>query len=100
MLPEEVSESTVTVNWPLDDPAGIVRLEGVLIVAPVTDDPIATGNPPEGAASVSDAVQCTEPITRTAVVLQLSVDNATGRLTVTVPAAPVAGTARPVLEAA
>jgi hypothetical protein len=100
ILPVEVRESTVTVNCLLDDPAGIVRVDGAVIVAPVTDEPSERVNPAEGAAAVSDAVHCTEPAKTIVVVLQLSVDNATGRVTVTVPAAPVAVTVLPVSEAA
>jgi hypothetical protein len=84
----------------LDDPAAIAKLDGIVMVAPVTEEPSEMENPAEGAAAVNDTVHCTEPSASIVVALQFSVDSATGLLTVTVAAAPVAATLSPLGEAA
>ena len=87
-------------NCLVADPAEIVKPVGMLIVAPVTEEPSETGNPPEGAAVVNVTVHCTEPITSIVVALQLSAESATDRVTFTVAATPVPVTLSPLGEAA
>jgi hypothetical protein len=75
-----VAEFSRSVNGRLVDPAGIVRLDGIVTLAPEVEKPSETVYPVDGAAAVKDTAHCDEPGACITAGLQLIDDKATERM--------------------
>jgi hypothetical protein len=88
------------VNARLVDPAGIVKLVGIVTLAPVTEYPSETASPEAPAALVNETVHCDDPGADTVVGLQLRPARLNVRDMVTVAPDDVVLTAVAVVDAA
>jgi hypothetical protein len=96
---EAVAEFNCKVNWREVDPAGILRLDGIVTLAPATLYPSDTVAPPEGAAAVSDTVHVLEPGADKELGVHEIAARDTGRTIDTLPPVDVAAAASPVFKA-